>query len=775
MTEAIKIIKDKSTLAKLLAGEDLNVVYNKVETASFDVKSRTLTLPVLKDVSEDVMDLLTLHEVGHALYTPLEMLDKAKNTKIPFGIVNILEDVRIEKMIQDKYLGAVRNFKKGYAELLDRDFFKLEGRDINSYSLVDRINLKAKHVPNVPFTDDELVWWNKAQECKTYEDVMTLAESLYSFMEDNKPETDTHMQPEFDDSEELDNTEESTIPSNISGESSEEKDDKEDDKEDDTNASSTTESNEDKSEEKTEEDKIDRGVLNDIEMPPSDNEDLPEEGDYAETDKTFGTSFKETNDENAKEVTYVNIPKIKDTIIRSGKQIVEDMKKHMTRSGDGANGKLYQEYCAKTFAEFRNTNKKTVAYMVKEFEMKKAADQYARASVAKTGALNMDVVHQYKFNDDLFNRVTSMPDAKSHGLVMYLDWSGSMWENIHATMKQLVTLTMFCDAVQIPYRVYAFTDGFNIKEQTESAQDPKIHDISLDILDLLEFASSENTKKEQLELFELVWQMTMYYDKYEMAWDAQRDTMGCFPVSPPNEYRLCGTPLNHAIVAGMSLIPKFKKQYGLQKVQLILLTDGASHDCNRYYADINISDSGEPIIHTERYRDWYYSDEKTTMKTTIKDPDSGYQMDIEPDMNYFSRTQMYLALLKKKVPGLNVINFHLVNTNKHGRIKRNTLERQVNVMYRHIDSYSETNALIDKLNVELRKNNSASIKSRVLTSIDAYFILPGGVGLDTDQEDELEKIETGATKAQLRKAFVKSSKSKKINRPLLNEFMSLVA
>ena len=45
--------------------------------------------------------------------------------------------------------------------------------------------------------------------------------------------------------------------------------------------------------------------------------------------------------------------------------------------------------------------------MVKEFEMKKAADQYARAAVSKTGSLDMGRLHTYKFNDDIFKKVTT--------------------------------------------------------------------------------------------------------------------------------------------------------------------------------------------------------------------------------------------------------------------------------------------------------------------------------------------------------------------------------
>ena len=58
--------------------------------------------------------------------------------------------------------------------------------------------------------------------------------------------------------------------------------------------------------------------------------------------------------------------------------------------------------------------------MVKEFEMKKSADQYARATTSKTGMLDMGQLHTYKYNDDIFAKVTTLPGAKNHGLVMFL-------------------------------------------------------------------------------------------------------------------------------------------------------------------------------------------------------------------------------------------------------------------------------------------------------------------------------------------------------------------
>ena len=93
----LETIKDKSTLVKLLAEEDLTVLYQKVPTASFNPETRQVTLPIWKDKSEDVADMMSLHEVGHALYTPLDLLKKGEKKKVCHSFLNVLEDVRIEK------------------------------------------------------------------------------------------------------------------------------------------------------------------------------------------------------------------------------------------------------------------------------------------------------------------------------------------------------------------------------------------------------------------------------------------------------------------------------------------------------------------------------------------------------------------------------------------------------------------------------------------------------------------------------------------------------
>ena len=204
----LESVKDKSTLVKLLAEEDVTVSYQKVPTASFNPNTREVTLPIWKDKSESVMDMMSLHEVGHALYTPLDLLEKGFKKQVKHSFLNVLEDVRIEKMIQDKYLGSVRVFKKAYTELLEKDFFNINGKDLSKLNLIDRINMHYKNVPNIPFSNDELEWVDKANQTKTSDDVLNLAIELQEWMKANQKDIDSDslfesdiIMPDMDESE----------------------------------------------------------------------------------------------------------------------------------------------------------------------------------------------------------------------------------------------------------------------------------------------------------------------------------------------------------------------------------------------------------------------------------------------------------------------------------------------------------------------------------------------------------------------------------------------
>ena len=172
----------KSHLAKLLATEDLVVEHRHVETAQFNVHTRVLTLPMWEKASSVVYDMLVGHEVGHALYTPDRNWLQEK--KISPQLVNIVEDVRIEKLMKRRYAGISKTFYRGYQELSDEDFFALENENIDLMNLADRINLHFKigNFVEIPFKSfDENILVKKVADCETFDDVLNVAEELYNF------------------------------------------------------------------------------------------------------------------------------------------------------------------------------------------------------------------------------------------------------------------------------------------------------------------------------------------------------------------------------------------------------------------------------------------------------------------------------------------------------------------------------------------------------------------------------------------------------------------
>ena len=71
-------------------------------------------------MSNDIIDLLVAHEIGHALYTHLDEWKSALDEGLPQSFLNVIEDARIEKLVKRKYPGIVRSFVNGYRELINR-------------------------------------------------------------------------------------------------------------------------------------------------------------------------------------------------------------------------------------------------------------------------------------------------------------------------------------------------------------------------------------------------------------------------------------------------------------------------------------------------------------------------------------------------------------------------------------------------------------------------------------------------------------------------------
>ena len=724
----------KNTIAKLLAEEDIFVVHKQMETAYFDVKNRELGLPIWKENTMEAAEeeLLVCHEIGHALYTPLDMLENSQLRKIDHSVVNVLEDARIEKKVKNKYLGTVRLFNAGYESLIKKDFFGTSGKDLSNFNLIDRINLFFKGNTDVVFSDEEKVWVDRTAKTETPDDVLDLAEELLAWMADN-PES-MGAPDDSDGSDEIDETgEESTEGSGSgSGDENGESEDGSDDLNDagsDSNTTDDAESGEDKG--------LDTADKSDVIEGGTDGEGAAATPNItAETAEKFGKSLQEARDLGATSYDYVRVNDLDlKQIVVPYKTIIAENEKHYEKDT------FFKETLSEV-EDLKKSSKKTVAYMVKEFEMKKSADAYARAAVSKTGSLDMGKLHTYKYNEDLFRKVTTLPGATNHGLVMCLDWSGSMAENLKGTLTQLFNLVWFCRRTKIPFEVYAFSDNYAKKGGMTIDKEAGAFDIR--DFAMLNVLSSKMNTKEEMTVMHILWMIAN-------QWGYRNWVHAGYPQRARVRYQLGGTPLNEAIIAMMKIVPKFKIDNNLQKVHSVFLTDGAGNSLRGKTEWQLITAEGH-----ENYGEHYLGTSGLGKNTIVTDPVTNTTITAEESDYSWSwgETPTLLKLLKKRVPDMNIVGFFVAGSGKYGRVTSDTLRYAVDG-WRYEDRTSD---LIKDALKELKKNN----------------VLPGAGQLEVENFELSDEL-VGASKAKLKSAFGKSASGRVSSQPLLNKFISMVA
>ena len=170
------------------------------------------------------------------------------------------------------------------------------------------------------------------------------------------------------------------------------------------------------------------------------------------------------------------------------------------------------------FKKYVKETKRSVNFAVKEFEQRKAAFRYQRATTAKTGRLDVGKLWSYKTSEDIFSQVTTLADAKNHGMIMLVDYSGSMANSMPYVMDQLLHMVHFCKAINIPFDVYGFTTQNSAFKYDETTFTSQIQDGDLDMGDLsmpLVCSSSFNKKQFTDAIYH------MYLRKADDYWDQE--------------------------------------------------------------------------------------------------------------------------------------------------------------------------------------------------------------------------------------------------------------
>ena len=179
------MLSQKSVLARLLSNENITVQQGNFQTAFFDTKQRLLGLPLWKQMSNDVYDLLVGHEIAHALYTPENFCEYEGYSDVPHSWTNIVEDIRIERKVLAKYPGLVGNFKRGYSDLFfDKDLFGVKNTDLDALSFMDRLNLysKSRGMVEINFSEEEMPYVAKAMAVDTYQDVIDICKAIAEWL-----------------------------------------------------------------------------------------------------------------------------------------------------------------------------------------------------------------------------------------------------------------------------------------------------------------------------------------------------------------------------------------------------------------------------------------------------------------------------------------------------------------------------------------------------------------------------------------------------------------
>ena len=435
-------------------------------------------------------------------------------------------------------------------------------------------------------------------------------------------------------------------------------------------------------------------------------------------------------DESSDKYEYHTLPTMKlENCIIDYKQVRSIWEAHETkintpdRNGD-INDKRYNEAMGNSIqecTEFLSRTKSTVQNMVQQFQMKQAADADKRTSIAKTGVLDTVNMINYRWSEDVFLKNEVHADGKNHGIVMYIDWSGSMNGILKDTIEQLLILTEFCQKVNIPFDVYAFSSkrigetdehGSYIDGEQYITDDSDNSLMRPHVFSLLQFLSSDmktnEYKKAVQELYYLGMQHKNWSGRYLIP---EGFDTGC-------------TPLNEAVVSAIQMVPAFQAKHNVQIVNTVFLTDGDGHSmgASGYYAKSHVHDS-------KTKKDYFVANGR-----------------------YGTETAVYLQILRERT-GANIIGIRL---HESKNIKP--------LQYRYFNDQDMT-----PYASSWKKHNFCSV---VTDGYDRLFIVRGNLRVETDI---LDNVADDASLVKLKNAFMKGATNAKGSRVIASQIIDIIA
>ncbi len=718
-----------SGFASLLATEDVSVVVNaSAETASFDLESRTVTMPVWREMSTQLTDMLIGHEVSHALHTTCDLpatidhiagrLSRTMPQGLIMGALNVVEDVRIDKLIQRRYRGLVSDYVVGYTEMRNMDLFGVGEENPNEREFLDRLNLHAKgYRGEIAFCDDEENFVERAENAEEFGEVVDLVVDILNWL------------PENDQSENNPEVTEGDGPAGGEGDSAGGESQSTGEQGDDTENNASGETGEQDGEGSGE--GSEEGVESKGDGSMESAADAEDDGSTAEGDQ----SGEEANGDNGGNGFADQMPSTADAMADGLKNLAakadpENKWSHPVRShtmpkdsefaktafaerGDyrkeidalvdaSLKNRYHSQANAKVLAKYdtwASDARVSVNQMAMEFERKQAAHIDQRTQVGKSGRLDMSKLHNYKLSEDLFMRTEMRPNGKNHAMTIVIDWSGSMSDKVISTMRQACILAMFCKKVNVPCEVYLFQSGHQMLKDTNAYDRGMCRHVMV-----LNTADRTN----------------LFNADIKRAWVLAEAVGGRTDLDYPMNYRLGGTPLGCSLVLAEKTHRELIARTGAEVSSIIYLTDGDGCDF------------------VERGR----------KQTNIVCPRT---------RRTFTGVDSQSATLSwiRETLGCNVVNFYMTGM-KQAKYDCSWGK----------DSEARTESL---------KANNFFEKGEI-KGWDNWLVVADNVTRDYDNgEDLIDKLDDKASKVKIRNAFIKQMSNRGMSRPLVNRITEMIA
>jgi len=484
------------------------------------------------------------------------------------------------------------------------------------------------------------------------------------------------------------------------------------------------------------------------------------------TDENYRRNETQLLDDKCKEFVYVDIPKPNlKNIITPAKRVQELMTKSF-------NEFIREGYIKTTTPtalvnEFKRRNERYVSLLAKEFEMRKAAKAFSKSKLSDTGDIDVNKLASYKFDDNIFRKVMMTPKGKNHGLILLLDRSGSMSNNMSGSIEQILVLSMFCRKVNIPFVVYGFTENENVRvldlgvDRVQHLKNVEEHNSFSNNIGEIKFGNVHlreylNSKMSNVEFSSALKNMCLLMDAYKERYSPR-----------PESESMNNTPMTQAIVAIAEVMKTFKRINNLDICSLVVIHDGDADHANGHFIEEERMNKQTNLLEKIKCVAWFGYDKVYMMR----DRQNKFEVKISGLNDIPAQTLKWF----NKVTGARIFGFFIVTgrgeakyaisnqyVNEEGK---NFWEIQNEMGREHAEQYRK------RVLKEFKEEKFISCR---LQGYENFFFIHGGTELTTEDEDGIE-VEGKFTARKLATAFAKYNKKRAVNRVLVSRFIQGIA